>query len=377
MTRSTFNDDLVEIAADALRAGRLARRDFLKVLGAAGLLPAVGAGLGALPFGSSPAAAKAAELVLCNFGGDAVAGMGEAWGKPFTADTGIPVRVDGGSPLAGKIKAMVESGSVSWDICDGDGFLCNQLGKQGLLEEVDYGVVDKSLVRDGWAWPHGIANYTYSFVLAYRKDMFPDKPPTYADFFDTAKYPGKRTMWKYQMGAMEACLLGDGVKRDALYPADLDRAIAKARSLGDDVIYWESGASSQQMFLDGEVVMGNIWNTRASILERDTQGAVTWTWNDGVFCPSSFVIPKGNPAGSEAAQKFMASMLDPARQIKLLQLLGNGPSNPAASAMLPPELRRIDPGYADNVAVQAIRSEEWYEMYYDAAVERWIDGISG
>ena len=87
-------------------------------------------------------------------------------------------------------------------------------------------------MRDGWAWPHGIANYTYSFVLAYRKDMFPDKPPTYADFFDTAKYPGKRTMWKYQMGAMEACLLGDGVKRDALYPADLDRAIAMMNQHG-------------------------------------------------------------------------------------------------------------------------------------------------
>ena len=123
--------------------------------------------------------------------------------------------------------------------------------------------------------------------------------------------------------------------------------------------------------------MGNIWNTRASILERDTQGKVTWTWNDGLFCPSSFVIPKGHPASNEAVQKFLASILDPDRQIKLLSLLGNGPTNPAASAKLPQELRRIDPGYPDNVAQQAIRSEDWYEMNYDAAVEKWIDGITG
>lgn len=372
MKKHSFQADLAEIAAAEVKAGRLSRRDFLTLLAAAGSVPA----LSALT-GSNPASAQANEIVLANFGGDAINGMSEAWGKPFTADSGIPVRVDGGSPLAGKIKAMVEAKSVIWDVCDGDGFLCNQLGNQGLLDEVDYSVVDKSKIREGWAWKHGIANYTYSFVLAYKKELFPDKPPTYADFFDTKKYPGKRSLWKYQMGAMEACLLGDGVARDALYPADLDRAIAKAKSLGDDVIYWESGAESQQMFLDGEVVMGNIWNTRASILERDTQGAVTWTWNDGLYCPSSFVMPKGHPAPTEALQKFLASILEPERQIKLLSILGNGPTNPAASASLPPELQRLDPGFGDNAKVQAVRSEDWYEKNYDAAVEKWIDGIAG
>jgi putative spermidine/putrescine transport system substrate-binding protein len=371
MKKQTFNDDLIEIARAELAAGRLSRRDFMRLSAMAGV-----ATVGATALGSSEAEAKASQIVLSNFGGDAVNGMSKAWGEPFTADTGIPVQVVGGSPLAGKIKAMVDSGDVTWDVCDGDGFLCNQLGKQGLLEKVDYSIVDKSMVREGWAWENGIANYTYSFVLAYRKDMFPDRPPTYADFFDTKKYPGKRTMWKYQMGGMEACLIADGVPHDKIYPADVDRAIAKARSLGDDVVYWESGASSQQMFIDGEVIMGNIWNTRASILERDSGGKVTWTWNDGLFCPSSFVVPKGNPAGAEV-QKFLASVLIPERQIKLLSLLGNGPTNPAASAMLPPDLKRLDPRHPDNLKTQLIRSEDWYEHNYDDAVNRWIDGISG
>lgn len=372
MPRQTFGQDLMELAAQEMVAGRLSRRDFLSLLGATGAAAAFGVGT----LSSSPVMARAKEIVIANHGGDAVNGMAEAWGVPFTADTDIPVRVDGAGPLAGKITAMVESGAVAWDVCDGDGFLCGQLGKKGLLENVDYSIVDKSMIREGWAWPQGIANYAYSFVLAYRKDMFPDAPPTYADFFDTKKYPGKRTMWKYQMGAMEACLLGDGVPKDQLYPADVDRAIAKARSLGDDMIYWESGAASQQMFLDGEVVMGNIWNTRASVLDRDTNGEITWTWNDGLYQPSAFIIPKGNPAGADV-QRFLASVLDPKRQIRLLELLGNGPSNPAASAMLPAELQRIDPGYERNFAVQVLRDENWYEEHYDAAVERWIDGISG
>ncbi len=373
MTGKTINDDLIDLARQEVAKGRMGRRDFVRLCLAAGIAPvAASSGL----FSAREALAQANEIVLANFGGDAVKAMGEAWGEPFTADTGTPVIVDGATPLAGKIKAMVESGNVVWDVCDGDGFLCNQLGFEDLLDEVDYSIVDKSMVRDGWAYQHGIANYTYSFVLAYDKTLFPDRPPTYKDFFDTKTYPGKRTMWKYQMGAMEACLLADGVPPEELYPADVDRAIAKAKTLGDDLIFWESGASSQQMLMTGEVVMGNIWNTRSSVLERDTDGRITWTWNDGLFCHSSFVMPKGHKAGAEITNKFLASSLIPERQIELLKLLGNGPSNPAASAMLKGDLVRIDPGHPENVAKQVTRSEAWYEKNYDDALAKWLDGIS-
>jgi putative spermidine/putrescine transport system substrate-binding protein len=372
MERQSPKRDLIDIAAADLRTGKMERREFIRLCLWAGVAPAV-AGIVVAP---GEVEAEANEIVLANFGGDAVKFMGEAWGQPFTKDTGVKVTVDGASPLAGKIKAMVQSGKVTWDVCDADGYLCEQLGKQGLLEETDYSVVDKSMVRPGWAWKNGIANYTYSFVLAYDKTKFPDKAPTYTDFFDTKKYPGKRTMWKYQMGAMEMCLLADGVPADKLYPLDVDRAIKKAKSLGKDVIYWASGADQQQLFMDGEVVMGNIWNTRASVLERDTKGKITWTWDQGLFCPAAFVVPKGNPAG-KVVNKFLASILIPERQIKLLATLGNGPSNPKASTMLPPELQRLDPGYEPNFKKQIMRDEKWYEEYSDAATDKWIDGISG
>ena len=147
MPRQTFGQDLMELAAQEMVAGRLSRRDFLSLLGATGAAAAFGVGT----LSSSPVMARAKEIVIANHGGDAVNGMAEAWGVPFTADTDIPVRVDGAGPLAGKITAMVESGAVAWDVCDGDGFLCGQLGKKGLLENVDYSIVDKSMIREGWA----------------------------------------------------------------------------------------------------------------------------------------------------------------------------------------------------------------------------------
>ena len=362
--------DLVDIAQADLAAGRIERRDFLKFMLSIGALPA----LGVSSLGAQAAQSNVKEIVVANYGGDAIKYMGAAWGEPYTKDSGIKVIFDGVTPLPGKIKAMVESGKVTWNVCDAELFVGNQLG-QDILEPIDYAIVDRAMVRPGWDGKYVVANYVYSFVLAYDRTKFPNKPPTYADFFDTKKYPGKRTLWKYQMGAAEACLLGDGVALDKLYPLDMERAIKKARSLGKDILYWSSGAESQQMFLDKEVVMGVIWHTRANLLERDTNGRIGWTWQQGMSCPGGWVVPKGNPAGKEA-MKFVASTLIPERQIKLLSTMGNGPSNPKSSAMAGKDLNRIDPTFEANRKLQFARNEDWYEKNYDDATDKWIDGIS-
>ncbi|EWY41603.1 ABC transporter substrate-binding protein [Skermanella stibiiresistens SB22] len=373
MSLNAFKLDRLQIGLDDLKAGRIERRDFLKLAGALGLsVPLAGVGLGA-----GDALAQAKEIVVSNFGGDAATFMAEAWGAPFTRDSGTPVSIVGGAPLPGKIRAQVDERNVIWDVCDADGFIAIDLGRKGYLEPIDYSVVDKSMIREGWAWEHGIANYGFSFVIAYDASKMGGKAPTgWADFYDVEKYPGKRTLWKYMMGAAEGALLADGVAPEDLYPLDMDRAIAKMRTIKDHLIFWDSGSETQQMFLDGEIVMGCIYSTRSSVLERDTGGRVKWIWEGANYCPGAWVVPKGNPAGAKV-QQFIASTLIPERQIVLLDKLGNSPSNPAASALLTAEQRRIDPGYPENLAKQVIRDELWYADHYDDALNKWIDAIAG
>ncbi len=370
MTAELFKRDCVDIARSEYASGRINRRRFLEVCAWAGVAPTL--------LGAGTAKARANELVIANWGGDAIAAYYDNWGKPFESATGIKVEVDGSGPFEGKIKAMVEKDNVIWDVADTDFFSGIGLGNAGYLEPIDYSVVSKAKVRPGMASKFGICDYTYSFVLAYNASLFGDDPPKgWADMWNLEKYPGKRTMWKYFMGGVEASLIGDGVASDQLYPLDIDRALRKANSLGDNLIYWGSGAESQQMFLDGEVVMGSIWNTRASVLERDTKGKVTWTWDQGVFCPAGWNIPRGNPAGAELANLFIASAQDPLRQIGVLRSLGNGPANPAAIPFIPEDLKRVDPGYPGNYERQIIRSEEWYAENFDSGMGAWLDGISG
>jgi putative spermidine/putrescine transport system substrate-binding protein len=360
--------DLVDIAQADLAAGRMERRDFLKLVVSLGALPVLAS------YGTQAAESKTKEIVVANYGGDAIKHMSAAWGEPYTKDTGTKVIFDGATPLPGKIRAMVESGKVTWSVCDADLFVGDQLG-QAILEPIDYSVVDRNMVRPGWDKRYIVANYVYTFVLAYDRTKFPQQPPTYADFFDTKQYPGKRTLWKYMMGAAEPCLLGDGVAVEKLYPLEMGRAIKKARSLGKDILYWSSGAESQQMFLDKEVIMGVIWHPRAHLLERDTNSRIGWTWHQGMACPGGWVVPKGAPARQEAMQ-FIASTLLPERQVKLLSTMGQGPSNPKASALAGKELNRLDPSFEGNLRLRFARNEAWYAQNYDAATDQWIDGIS-
>ena len=203
------------------------------------------------------------------------------------------------TPLEGKIISMVESGQIVWDISDSEGFSAISLGRQGYLEPIDYSIVDRSRVRDGWAWEHGIANHTYAQVLAYDTTKVPRPPTSWVDFFDTDNFPGKRTAWKYMIGALEAALIADGLDKDSLYPLDVDRAIGKYKEINDDMIYWGAGAESVQLFMDGEVIMGNIWHQRARRLYEETDGRIDFIWDGALYCPSSWIVP---PLGSNRHQ---------------------------------------------------------------------------
>ena len=44
----------------------------------------------------------------------------------------------------------------------------------------------------------------------------------------------------------EFALMADGVKPDELYPLDLARATKKLETIKDDIVFWTSGAESQE-----------------------------------------------------------------------------------------------------------------------------------
>lgn len=367
-----FKKDLAEIAAHRYREGRLTRRGFITAMGALGLLPVLG--------DKSFAAAK--EIVVVNWGGRAAEVLQEVMCDTYAKATGIPVVVDGSGPSAGKIRAMVESGAVVWDLCDSGAGSAIILAEQNMTQPIDYNIVDKSKVLEGTAYSHGVGNYVYSYVLASNPKLLGGaSPQSWEDVWNVKDFPGMRTFRKSVRGMLESATMAQGVAPKDVYEAlgskdGIKAAISKFRELREHIIVWGSGSDSQNLFLQEEVTIGNIWSTRAHLLkDQMDEGTFTVSFNGGVVAPGIWVVPKGNPAGGEEAMKFIAHAQKPELQVEWFKLIGSGPINPAAAELVPAELAKWNPTSPENLATQILYNDEWYAKNQISAEELYVDAL--
>lgn len=367
----TLHDDVQALLRDAVRKGTadgtLDRRRLLLVLGAAGLAPATA---------GTAAAADGQTITVANWGGPAAEAFQKVWGPGTREKLGATLAIDGTGPTAGKIRTMVEAGQTIWDVCDASVGAALMLGEKGLVEEIDYGVVG-ARVRPEYRYKHAVSNYVFSYVMAFDKAAFKGRQPeTWKDFWNVKEFPGKRMLRGSCIGQLECALLADGVAPDKIYPIDLPRALTKIREIREHTIFWKSGSQSEDLLRRRDVVMGNVWHNRANILRQESKGTIDWTWNGGLVAPAVWLVPKNNPAGKDRAMAFIALSLEPAGQVELFRLIGMGPSNPEAAAMIPADLRRYDPSQPDNLARQMVLDEAWYGANLADAEPKYLDAIS-
>jgi putative spermidine/putrescine transport system substrate-binding protein len=366
--RESFADNCRATFIVATAGQAIDRRKFLAAAALLGISPAA--------FKLTPASAETNDIVIASWGGDDIPAWTKTIAEPFNKTTGLNAVVIGGEPSSGKIRAMVDSGHVIWDLCDRNLEAQKELGRDGYLEPIDYAIVDKSKVRPGHAREWGYGSYFYSHPLVFDRRAFGDNPPkTWKDFWNVKDFPGKRTIRKHIDGMLEPALLADGVPPEKLYPLDVKRALAKINEIKEHTIFWGSGSESQQVFREREVTMGILWSTKAIVLRRESKRDIDFTYNQASLWVGAWIVPKGNPAGKNA-MKLIASTTDPKSQVEIFDLLGMGPINPAASALLSKEVREDDPGSPENFAVQIEADYDWYADNSSKVLNQYVDLIS-
>ena len=376
VSASSYGRDCLELLAERLQKKEIDRRTFIRAASLLGALPLVSL--------SDDAAAQAKELVLVNWGGESIPSYKKAFGDSFEQATGIKVTYDGSGPQPAKLRAMAQSGKIVWDLLDFNAEKAMLLDAEGLVESIDYTIVDKNKIYPGWAYKAGAAFYVYSTVFCFDNAKLATKPNSWSDFWDLKKFPGRRGMRKTPEGAIEACMMAAGRSIKNVYPIDLKLAVAKIKEIKSECIFWNSGSQSQDILRNGEVSMGLVWHSRAISLFRESKGRFDWTWNQGLMNIDVLCVVKNNPGGREAAMKLIAHTQDPARQVELLRVLGNAPVNPAAAAMVPADLKRFDPTQPEHRAVQAELNPLWWNepserkgMSNDTlAREMWLDAVT-
>lgn len=311
--------------------------------------------------------ARAEDMVFTSWGGTTQDAQKANWADSFTQMTKINVTQDGPTDY-GKIKAMVESGNVTWDVVDVEGDYAVQAGKNGLLEKLDFSIIDKSKLDPRFVTDYSVGSFYYSFVIGCNKDAVAACPKSWADLFDTQKFPGKRTFYKWSApGVIEAALLADGVPADKLYPLDLDRAFKKLDTIKSDIVWWDSGAQSQQLLASAEAPFGSFWNGRLTALAA-TGVNVETSWTNNITAADSLVVPKGTKH-KDAAMKFIAHATSDMAQAQFATVTGYAPINLDSNTLMDAKIRETLPDMQADTQVNA--DMDYWADHRDEIGTRW------
>jgi putative spermidine/putrescine transport system substrate-binding protein len=322
--------------------------------------------------------AMAEEITFVSQGGAYQEAQSKAILEPAAKQLGLTLKQDSSPKAYPIIKTQIESGKVTWDVVDLPTGDCIRGEKEGLFEKLD-----PTLIPNLAQFPadlkddYSVGYISYSTVLAYRTDTFKDgkhAPHTWADFWDTKKFPGARSLRNLPRPTLEIALMADGVAPDKLYPLDVDRAFKKLEQIKPHIAtWWTSGGQSAQLISDGEVDMIQAWNGRITAVQAD--GApVAFDYNQGVLETNSLCVLKGTPHKA-AAMKFVNAAISAPLQAALPMIIDYGPLNPEAfkTGTIPAERAAKLPSAPENMSRQALLAAKWWAS--DAGVkaeERWL-----
>ena len=308
--------------------------------------------LAALAVAAALPALAQSQLTVVNFGGANGAAQKKAYFEPYEKATGAKVVGVEYNGEQAKIKAMVESKKVSWDVVEVESPDVTRGCDEGLFEKLDYSKIgNKADFTPAAIHECGIGTFVWSTVMAYNGDKLKTAPTTWADFWDVKKFPGKRAMRKGARYNLEFALMADGVAVADVYKVlatkdGAERAFKKLTELKPNIQWWEAGAQPPQFLVAGDMAMTTAYNGRIDAAQREGKN-LKITWTGGIYDLDYWVMPKGTP-NKDAALKFIAAASSPDAQAEYAKNISYGPTNNKALGKLDAKVLGLLPTSAAN-----------------------------
>lgn len=301
--------------------------------------------------------------------------MREAYFKPFTAETGITI-VEDEDPNLAKVRAMVSTGNVVWDILDQESPDAALGCTEGIFEQIDYSRLKVENYFAGTVSECGLGIYTAGNVLAYNAKFVSEAPQTWADFWNLKKWPGKRGFWYTPKGALEFALMADGVAPADVYkvlstPEGVDRAFAKLDEIKPEIVWWRTGGELVNRLASGEYAMTMAWNGRLDVANRTDNQDFRIAWKAGfTYVHDQWVIVKGTP-NLDQAYEFLNFVTDPKRQATFMEHIAYSAANTEAHQHLDPARLEHLPLAPDNVKYGVVVDDAFWATHLDSLTERF------
>jgi putative spermidine/putrescine transport system substrate-binding protein len=315
-------------------------------------------------------------LTIVTRGEATQAAIAEAYLRPFTQATDIQVQQDNWDGGMDVLKTKATEGA--WDLVQVNSDELAAGCADGSFEKLDWSTVGgKDHYLPMAVSDCGVGATLHNIVLAWDRDKF-QATPTWADFWDVAKIPGKRGLGKSVRSALEIALLADGVAPGDVYKTlgssdGVDRAFRKLDQLKPYIVWWQTPAEAAKILGSGDVLMTTTPSDVIVMANRAEKRNFGVQFNASLYDPRAWVIMKGAQNLREA-QQFLYFTGASAVQARLFRVSGEAglakgvndwltPDQQAMSATLPANINgalRVDNGFwRDNLAKLRTRFETW------------------
>ncbi|MFT4010483.1 MAG: extracellular solute-binding protein [Nocardioidaceae bacterium] len=281
----------------------------------ASVLAACGGGDGGGSGGSSSGA-----VVFASAGGAGLDAQTEAWLEPWSEKTGKEFATNPNFD-ASKIKVMVDSGNVTWDVAITDGPTARQTcGKY--LDKLDMSNFDTSGFTDAAkaaVTPCSVPVQRTAQVLAWNRDTVKKSLTSWADFFNP-DIPGKRAVPAVApqfLGPMEIAMVAAG---KPAYPIDFDVVKEQFDKIKKDIVYFQTAAQLQQYLQAGTVDMAMALTTRLAGAEASTSDfKFDFTFQNAWTYFDQLAVIKDAPH-AEDAESLLSYVVSPESQKKYVSI---------------------------------------------------------
>lgn len=304
---------------------------------------------------------KGQTIVINTFGGS----YGDALKKdavtPFEAATGAKVVVS--TNCCDAFETQVKGHQFAGDVVIGENYGTTKAwGDEGLLKSdprlaqiAKARGVDPDLYQD-----NVITTGYFAVVLAWNTKYANNHPASWADFFDTSKYPGTRGLYNQPDGTLEIAQLGLGTPASSMYPIDMNKTLAGLTTLRDHtpVHFFATGADQINQLGTDQVAYSMAWSNR--VAQGIQQGLpLAMTFNQAPLEGQASAIP-ATAKNVDGAVAFLDFSMQPDVQAAIAKDSGVAPAYPQAAEMLDPSVRKEMPTAPENLNQTVKVDTDWW-----------------
>lgn len=336
------------------------------------------------------------DITISAWGGAYQKAQQQALFTPFEKLTGIQINTQ----LQSGGLDMLTSDNVPdlVDMEEADGQLaCDK----GLLHRIDFAEMLESEKRDvpikndflsNAFLPCGVAHITFSTLVAFDANAFPnEKPLVIKDFFDLKRFPGKRGLRKNSGTILEWALMADGVPISQVYDLlsterGLRLAFRRLESLRGHIVWWDKPEEPGQLLAAGQVTMTSGYNGRF-FDDQIKNKALTLLWDGQIIDRSIWVIPSAITELKTEVKQFIRFATQPKQMAKVAERIPYGPTRLSALKYIgnhPIEgiaMKNHLPSSPLHLKRALFRDTRWYARTHklrSQAFDRWLqlkDGL--